>query len=141
MPQVPLPENTVKLIANFLLQQGERSSESNYLSLTDNALVIGTNNYAKYCTGCHGADGQGNGFNAAFLPRKPTAHANTAEMSRRPDDTLYDAIHSGGYIVNKSHLMPPWGQSLSSTEIRELVAHIRTLCQCAGPAWSRDNRK
>jgi mono/diheme cytochrome c family protein len=141
MPQVPLPENTIKLIANFLLQHSEKPIESKYLSLTDNALVSGTNNYAKYCAGCHGEDGHGKGFNAAFLPRKPTAHANAAETSLRPDDTLYDAIHSGGYIVNKSQLMPPWGQSLSAREIQELVRHIRTLCQCLGPAWSRDNDK
>ncbi|HTD88788.1 MAG TPA: c-type cytochrome [Candidatus Binatia bacterium] len=141
MPQVPLAEDTLKLIANFLLQQEERRGESKYLSLTANALLSGTNNYAKYCAACHGEDGHGNGFNAAFLPRKPTVHANATDMSRRPDDTLFDAIHSGGYIVNKSHLMPPWGQSLSANEIRELVRHIRTLCQCEGPDWSRDNRK
>lgn len=141
MPRVPMPENTLKLIATFLLQNDEKPIESKYLSLTENALVAGTNNYAKYCAACHGENGQGNGFNAAFLAKTPTAHVNAADMSRRPDDTLFDAIHSGGYIANKSHLMPPWGQNISANEIRELVAHIRTLCECEGPAWSRDNRK
>jgi mono/diheme cytochrome c family protein len=141
MPQVPMPEPTAKLIADFLLQQDERVSDSRYLSLTENALLFATNTYAKYCAACHGANGQGDGFNAAFLPKKPTPHANASEMSWRPDDTLYDAIHSGGSIVNKSHFMPPWGQSLSPKEIKDLVAHIRSLCQCEGPPWSRDNTK
>ncbi|HKQ38350.1 MAG TPA: c-type cytochrome [Verrucomicrobiae bacterium] len=141
MPQVPMPEETLKLIANLLLHSDEKPMESRYLSLTDNALLSGTNNYAKYCAGCHGEDGRGNGFNAAFLPQKRTAHANAADMSRRPDDTLFDAIHSGGYIVNRSRLMPPWGESFSAKEIRDLVAHIRTLCRCEGPGWSRDNAK
>ena len=141
MPQVPLPEPTANLIADFLLQQDERVGDSRYLSLTENALVFGTNTYAKNCAPCHGANGRGDGFNAVFLPKKPTPHANAAEMSRRPDDTLYDAIHSGGSIVNKSHFMPPWGQSLSSKEIKDLVTHIRSLCQCEGPPWSRDNAK
>ena len=141
MPQVPLTEDTLTLIEGFLLQHDERPIAGKYLSPTENALVVATNNYAKYCAACHGEDGQGAGFNAAFLPRQPTGHANGKEMSRRADNTLFDAIHSGGYIVNKSHLMPAWGQSLPAKEIRDLVAHIRTLCQCEGPAWSRDNTK
>lgn len=141
MPQVPLPESTAKLIVNFLLQHDERSKESSYLSLTENPPVFETGTYARHCAACHGKDGQGDGYNAAFLPRKPTAHASAAEMSRQPDDTLYDAIHSGGSIVNRSHFMPPWGQSLSPAQIKELVADIRTLCQCGGPEWSRDNLK
>ena len=59
-------------------------------------------------------------------------------MSRRPDDTLYDGIFAGGYILNRSQLMPAWGQSLSDKEIRELVAHIRTLCNCKQPEWATD---
>ena len=114
---------------------------ANPVAPTPDSLAAGKRAYDTYCAACHGANGQGDGFNAAFLPKKPTAHANAAEMSRRPDDTLYDAIHSGGSIVNKSHLMPQWGQSLSSKEIRDLVTHIRSLCQCEGPPWSRDNAK
>jgi pyruvate/2-oxoglutarate dehydrogenase complex dihydrolipoamide dehydrogenase (E3) component/mono/diheme cytochrome c family protein len=141
MPQVPLSDAMLTLITTFLFQHADKPRESNYLSLTANRTLSLTNNYAKYCGACHGEDGQGTGYNAAFLPKKPTAHASAAGMSRRPDDTLYDAIHSGGYIVNKSHFMPPWGQTLSSKQIRDLVTQIRTLCECAGPAWSRDNRK
>jgi len=61
-------------------------------------------------------------------------------MSQRPDDTLFDGIFSGGYILNRSHLMPPWGQTLSFEEIKTLVNYMRELCQCQGPEWSRDNR-
>ncbi len=141
MPRIPMPENTMNLIANYLLQHDERAMESRYLPLTNSISGFGTGNYARYCAACHGEEGRGDGFNAAFLAKEPTAHANRLEMSRRPDDTLYDAIYAGGNIVNKSQHMPPWGQSLSSIEIRELVAHIRSLCNCAGPGWSRDDRK
>ena len=60
-------------------------------------------------------------------------------MSFRPDDTLYDGIASGGAILNKSHFMPAWGETLSATEIKSLVAYMRSLCRCEGPGWSRDN--
>ena len=141
MPQVPMNEPTTKLIANFLMQPNERADTDHYLSLTENTLSFATNNYLTHCAPCHGENGRGDGFNAAFLPKKPTALASAPDMSRRPDDTLYDAIHSGGSIVNKSHFMPPWGQSLSRKEIQDLVGNIRSLCQCEGPPWSRDNAK
>jgi mono/diheme cytochrome c family protein len=98
-------------------------------------------NYLKYCAACHGNEGRGDGFNARFLPRAPTVHADSIYMSTRPDDTLYDGVAAGGAILNKSHLMPPWGGSLSPKEIEELVAYMRTLCRCQGPAWSLDNEK
>jgi hypothetical protein len=34
--------------------------------------------------------------------------------------------------------MPGFGGVLEPAGIRSLVAHIRTLCSCEGPAWSRD---
>jgi hypothetical protein len=59
-------------------------------------------------------------------------------MARRSDDALFDTIFSGGYIMNRSNFMPPFGATLTRDEIRGLVGHIRTLCRCQGPAWSRD---
>jgi len=87
-------------------------------------------------TACHGASGDGKGYNAKFLPKAPINHADKTYMSTKPDDTLYDGIHAGGYILNKHYFMPPWGQSLSHEEIRQLVTYMRKLCQCEGPAWA-----
>ena len=97
--------------------------------------------YTAQCAPCHGVQGAGDGFNAPFLPVAPTAHADSAAMSQRPDDTLYDGIHAGGWILGKSHRMPAFGASLDHGEKRALVAYIRTLCRCQGPAWSRDGRR
>lgn len=94
--------------------------------------------YSRWCATCHGVTGKGDGANAPSLPVKPTPHADQATMSQRPDDSLYDAIAGGGAIMNRSPRMPAFGASLSPSEIRALVAHIRTLCRCQGPAWSRD---
>lgn len=96
--------------------------------------------YARYCAACHGADGGGDGPNARHLPVPPTAHADSAYMSRRPDDALFDAVYAGGRIMGRSHRMPAWGRTLSGEEIRALVAYMRELCGCRGPAWSRDGR-
>lgn len=147
MPQAPLPDDTVRLITDFLLQRDSPSLQTTYLSPLDYHIIVPTGgsraarNYASHCAPCHGNTGRGDGFNAAFLRVKPTLHADARTMSQRPDDTLFDGIHAGGTILNKSHLMPGWGATFSAEEIRELVAHLRALCQCEGPEWSRDGAK
>lgn len=105
------------------------------------ATVEGATLYISQCAPCHGVQGAGDGFNAAFLPVAPTAHADSAAMSQRPDDTLYDGIHAGGWILGKSHRMPAFGASLDHEQKLALVAYIRVLCRCQGPAWSRDGRR
>ena len=105
------------------------------------AAVDGAALYTARCAACHGVEGGGDGFNAPFLPVAPTVHADSAAMSERPDDTLYDGIHAGGWILGKSHRMPAFGASLDHEEKRALVAYIRMLCRCQGPRWSRDGRR
>jgi mono/diheme cytochrome c family protein len=148
MPKLPLSEPAIQLIGTFILQEGQSSSSSEYLSLVDSRITqfgtqlqssTGRMNYLRYCAACHGPEGLGNGWNAPFLPVKPTMHANANEMSTRPDDTLFDGIYAGGYILGKSPFMPAFGQSLAPNEIRDLVGYIRTLCQCRQPAWAADN--
>jgi len=147
MPQITLPTKTLKLIFNYLVQQNIHRDRSSYFSLIENPPVqflqqsTGENNYFKYCVMCHGSNGSGDGYNAKFLTKKPTVHSDSAHMSKRPDDTLFDGIHAGGYILNKSFHMPPWGQTLTDEEIDELVNYVRLLCRCQGPEWSRDNKK
>ena len=149
-----MTEEISRLVANYLWHQMEPPTPVKYLSVTAHPLIpvdqdgtaaSGTEEirraYLTYCAACHGSAGQGDGYNARYLSVKPTAHANASYLATRPDDTLYDGIHAGGYVLNKSHLMPPWGAMLSPKQIRELVRYLRTLCQCEGPAWSRDGAR
>lgn len=148
MPKLPLSEATIQLIGSFILQEAKQSGSSEYLSLVDSRITpfatlqktpSGSSNYLRYCAACHGPEGLGNGWNAPFLPVKPTMHANANEMAMRPDDTLFDGIYAGGYILGKSPFMPAFGQSFAPNDIRDLVNHIRTLCQCRQPPWASDN--
>ena len=151
MPQIPIPPETAELLANFLLQENLPLRPTTYLSALETPLTpseaegaaakpTGKANYQFYCAQCHGNEGRGNGFNAQFLPQRPTTHADAAYMSTRSDDTLFDGVAAGGAILNKSHFMPSWGLSLSSDEIKGLVIYMRTLCQCKQPAWAADNK-
>lgn len=145
MPQIAMPQAQLDLIVSYLLQQELPRTGQPYLSLTDNEPFFyqgpekNRGLYVKYCAACHGPEGNGDGYNAQFLPAAPTKHSEAAYMSTRPDDTLFDGIYAGGYILNKSRLMPSWGFTLAYEDIRGLVAYLRQLCRCQGPEWSRDN--
>lgn len=92
--------------------------------------------YAARCAMCHGAEGRGDGYNARYLRASPAVHASADSMSRRPDDTLFDGIHAGGAILGGSPEMPAFAESLTARQIAGLVAYIRQLCNCRGPAWA-----
>lgn len=88
-------------------------------------------NYRTYCTQCHGVKGDGKGINVRDMSVQPRNHMDAKEMSTRSDDDIFKVIKEGGVAINKSVLMPPWGDILSDDEIRGLVSHLRKLCQCS----------
>lgn len=97
--------------------------------------------YKKWCVSCHGERGAGDGPDASRLAVRPAVHASAEAMSLRSDDALFDAIAGGGSVMGKSARMPAFGATLTALEMRSLVAYIRQLCRCAGPAWSRDDAR
>lgn len=137
---------TLELIGNYLLQREPSQGSPPKLiprpppapldESADSATL-----YRHYCADCHGAEGNGDGPNAKYLPVPPVPHADAAYMSERPDDSLFDAIYSGGYIMNLSPRMPPYGSTLSRRQIWSLVGYLRSLCECQGPAWSRNGKR
>lgn len=92
--------------------------------------------YRQRCAACHGVAGDGGGFNTPWLPVAATAHSDASAMALRPDDTLYDGIAAGGWVLDKSHRMPAFGEVLDRRTIRGLVAYVRALCDCQGPIWA-----
>jgi mono/diheme cytochrome c family protein len=138
MPKTRMPDATRDLITRYLSSlpgsaAGPVPSPPPVAALPVDGAAL----YARWCASCHGATGRGDGPNASNLPVKPSAHASRDAMSARPDDSLYDTIAGGGAIMNRSPRMPAFGATLTASEIRSLVRHIRTLCRCEGPAWSR----
>jgi mono/diheme cytochrome c family protein len=149
MPRTRMPDSDRQLITRFLGGDvANREFANREFANREPAATTpvpsdgnGAALYRTWCAGCHGITGRGDGPNAKALPVPPARHADAATMSQRPDDTLYDTIDGGGAIMNRSARMPAFGGSLSPTQIRALVAHIRSLCRCVGPAWSRDGTR
>jgi len=142
MPRQHLPDRDAERLARYLLSLERRPDDTPSTppeapaALPPGRETDGEALYARHCAACHGEEGAGDGWNAANLPVTPTRHADPTAMSQRPDDTLYDGIHAGGFVLDKSALMPAFGSLLSPEQIRAVVGHIRTLCACEQPAWA-----
>ena len=93
--------------------------------------------YKTACTSCHGNNGQG----------APKATAGFEQPSTFPDFTRCDqttaevnsaykaVITNGGPNRGFSQIMPAFGEALTSSEINDLVAYLRTFCRSR--AWPR----
>lgn len=141
MPKVSMPPKNVELLSLFLAEQKnmktqEKAVEINPISAEPvPAADKGRKLYGAHCASCHGVDGNGNGFNAQYLDPKPSALSGHG-MSKMSDDSLFDMIHGGGYIFDKSPAMPPWGSILSDEEIKSLVDYLREISKTKAPKWS-----
>lgn len=149
MPRQPLPEREAARLARYLLAAGGAPEPAPRASLAEPdhpvwAASVETDRgpgdalYGRHCAACHGPTGRGDGWNAPNLPVPPTAHADAGLMEGRVDDALFDGIHGGARVLDGSPRMPPFGSLLGTGEIRALVATIRRLCDCSGPAWASD---
>ncbi|MDX8413144.1 MAG: cytochrome c [Mariprofundales bacterium] len=87
-------------------------------------------NYRVYCMQCHGISGTGTGVNSRDMAVKPRNHTDGKYMEARSDQDLFNVIKGGGPALNKSALMPAWGDVFSDDEIKGLVKHLRKLCKC-----------
>jgi len=147
MPRQPMPARDIQRLASYLMTRPTVSA-SGATSTTPQAppamaasdRLDGAALYARHCAACHGSEGRGDGWNAPNLPVVPTVHADAELMAQRPDDTLFDGISAGGFVLDKSARMPAFGDLLEPEQIRALVAHIRVLCDCEQPEWARGGR-
>lgn len=80
--------------------------------------------YMRYCRGCHGADGRGGAH--TFMPHIDTL-TKRDYIEFLPDGYLYTVIAEGGEAVGKSSYMPAWQAELSDEDIKDIIAHIRSL--------------
>ena len=148
MPPVPMPADWRRSVALYLSERRQGLPPTNPQqrpwpapdAAASPAPTDGPALYERYCSGCHGISGRGDGENSRYLAVAPTRHADSAVMSLRTDDWLFDVIARGGYPMNRHPSMPPYGGVLPPAAIRTLVRHVRRLCACEGPSWSRDGR-
>ena len=100
--------------------------------LTGN-VEAGKQDYRRWCVGCHGKEGNGQGENAPYLDPKPRDFTealfrwrSTPTGTLPTDQDLYDTITRG--VVDT--LMPTWRPLTPQTRV-DLIAYIKTF----SPKW------
>lgn len=82
----------------------------------------------KYCSRCHNPESTPERVsNYDNLDVKPHPFTEGETLNKLSDDDLTAIISHGGPALNKSPLMPPYGYTLSRTEIQALIAYIRMV--------------
>ncbi len=117
------------------LSPAAQAQESHIGKLTGHAEA-GKPLYFRYCWGCHGPHGDGNGENAQYLNPMPRNFAaatfkcrSTPTGTLPTDEDLYNTITRG--LVNSG--MPSWVE-LTDQQRADLVAYIKTY----SPRWKSE---
>ena len=82
----------------------------------------------KYCARCHDPESTPERVsNYDNLEVKPHPFTEGDTLNKMSDAELTAIISHGGPALNKSALMPPYGYTLSKTEIEALIAYVRLI--------------
>ena len=83
---------------------------------------------SKYCSRCHDPESTPERVsNYDNLQTKPHPFTEGDTLNKMSDADLTAIISHGGPALNKSALMPPYGYTLSKTEIEALISYIRLI--------------
>ena len=82
----------------------------------------------KYCSRCHNPESTAERVsNYDNLEVKPHPFTEGDTLNKMSDAELTAIVSHGGPALNKSALMPPYGYTLSKTEIEALISYIRLI--------------
>ena len=85
---------------------------------------LGLGLYQKYCSVCHGEEGDGEGIMTELMGISPMDHTNPNEINALDNNELVKGILDG-----KGRFMPAWRGILSQNDVEALVSYIRLLSQ------------
>ena len=96
----------------------------------------------KYCNRCHDPESSAERVsNHDNLEVKPHAFTEGDTLNKMSDADLTSIILHGGPALNRSALMPPYGNTLSAADVRALIAFTRAVAdppyQPAGTVYAR----
>ena len=122
-PPSPIPQ-TQGGNPKFLLPQ--KQSQLTFVEKKGRAF------YDYYCVLCHGASGNGDGFNSYTLTTPPAKLADPNLMGKISDAQIMAVVKNGGAALGLSNQMPSWGGLFKNQDITALIAYIRTLSKPGG---------
>ncbi|HUD53979.1 MAG TPA: c-type cytochrome [Terracidiphilus sp.] len=96
----------------------------------------------KYCSRCHDPESSPERVsNYDNLAVKPHAFTDGSALNKISDADLTAIILHGGQALSRSALMPPYGNTLSTSDVRALIAYTRAVAdppyEPAGTVYAR----
>ena len=94
----------------------------------------------QYCERCHNPESSVERVsNYDNLEVKPHPFTEGDTFNKISDPDLTAVISHGGPALNKSGLMPAWGNTLSKSDIQALISYIRAVSEPdASPVYAKD---
>jgi mono/diheme cytochrome c family protein len=97
----------------------------------------------QYCDRCHDPESTVERVsNYDNLEVKPHPFSDGETLNRMSEADLTAIITHGGPALNKSALMPAWGNTLSKSDIQALISYIRAVADppslSAGPVFAKN---
>jgi len=123
----------------------DKSHQKVELKLEEIALgyqqTLGRRLNDQYCDRCHNSESTAERVsNYDNLEVKPHPFSEGDTLNKLSDTDLIAIITNGGPALQKSALMPAWGNTLSKSEVQALIAYIRAVSDPAsrdsGPLYS-----
>jgi mono/diheme cytochrome c family protein len=82
----------------------------------------------KYCSRCHDPESSPQRVsNYDNLEVKPHPFTEGVTLNKMSDADLTSIILHGGPALNRSALMPPYGNTLSAADVKALIAYMRAI--------------
>lgn len=125
----------------------DKSNKKVELKIEEIALgyqqALGRHLNDQYCERCHNPESTVERVsNYDNLEIKPHPFTEGDTLNKMSDADLTAIISHGGPALNKSALMPAWGDTLSKSDILALISYIRAISdppsRSAGPVYAKD---
>lgn len=93
--------------------------------------------FYQYCVWCHADATPAGPSNRSNVTPMPPLMNDGDKLNGESDEYLQNFITLGGSALGKSAMMPPYGKTLSSEEIRSVIAFTRSIAQ---PVYQKPGR-
>lgn len=126
MPPIPAPESIIDSVLAYLVEQPKDTSTQWDTPWGINKDIgpdreLGRALFTTFCTGCHGANADGNGYwgmDSRIRPRPANLHAQNSDMGR-----LYSIISNG----REGTMMPPQKDVLNEKARWDLSGYVASV--------------
>ena len=93
--------------------------------------------FYQYCVWCHADATPAGPSNRSNVTPMPPLMNDGEKLNGESDEYMQNIITLGGSALGKSAMMPPYGKTLRSDEIKAVIAFTRVIAQ---PAYQRPGR-